>query len=362
MEKSPKISVIIPVYNCEKYVGEAIESVLNQAYKNIHIVLVDDGSLDSSPEICDRYVARYDCVHVIHQKNAGVSSARNAGIEYVLANSADTDYIAFLDADDKWYPDFLNVEQDPILAQGAELLGFQSCNCNNAITRRNRPGKLEEGEFQGGAINVWKHSSQHFASMLYAKSLICKYDIRFDDRLKYSEDVIFRMQCIYLAESMSLINRLMYLYRHSATSAVHSRKFGISYFEPIIDGWIASDMAMDEYKNEFRSALWEGRAMAAVCIVDMAEEHYRHFGTKHELDRLFQRKPEYLDLITGHFACNRPDSGLRWQEMNAHPVKFRVKCYIRGVALAVTQKAYRVLMKIPVLASYIEKKRYPISL
>jgi hypothetical protein len=180
--------------------------------------------------------------------------------------------------------------------------------------------------------------------------------------VKYSEDVIFRMQCIYLAEDMLLNNRLMYLYRHSATSAVHGRKYGISYYEPIVDAWIASDQMMNDYQNERRAALWEGRAMAAVCLVDMVEEHYQHFGSKNELEQLFQRKPEYLELITGAFACNHPGSGLRWQAINTHPVKFRVKCCVRGIARSVARGAYLSLMKIPLIAAYLDKIRYPIDL
>lgn len=362
MQGSPKISVIIPVYNCDKYVEEAVESVINQAYHNIHVVLVNDGSTDSSPEICDRYASQNERVHAIHQQNGGVSKARNTGIDYVLEHFTDTDYIAFLDADDKWCADFLSVDIITILKRGIDLLGFQSCNANNTLTRSTHPKSLVEGLYPGDHTNVWLHSSHHFASMLYAADLLRSYHLRFKEQLKSSEDVIFRMQCIYLAKNMQLVNRPLYLYRHSASSAVHTRKYGIPYFTPIIDSWIDSDNSMASFESETRAPLWEGRAMAAVCIVDMVEEHYQRFGNKRSLEQLFRERPEYMDLLNSPFAHNRPDSGLRWQKMQAHPIRFRLQCYARGIISSTVRTLYLLLMRIPLIATLLDKKRYPIAL
>lgn len=93
-----QMSVIIPVYNCEKYVEQAVASVLSQPLKNINIVIIDDGSTDSSPKICDDLALNHERVTVIHTENGGVSKARNIGIDYVLSK-ADSDYIGFLDSD-----------------------------------------------------------------------------------------------------------------------------------------------------------------------------------------------------------------------------------------------------------------------
>ena len=81
------IYVVIPVYNCEKYLETAVRSVLSQPYRGIHIILVDDGSTDSSPQICDR-LSLIENIHVIHQSNRGVAAARNTGIDYVLGENA----------------------------------------------------------------------------------------------------------------------------------------------------------------------------------------------------------------------------------------------------------------------------------
>ena len=92
-----KFSVIVPIYNVEKYLGECIESLINQTFKNIEIILIDDGSPDNSPKICDEYAEKDNRIKVIHKENGGVTSARKVG-----ANAATGDYIVCVDADGDW--------------------------------------------------------------------------------------------------------------------------------------------------------------------------------------------------------------------------------------------------------------------
>lgn len=92
-----KVSVIIPIYKVEKYINQCIDSVLNQTYKNIEVILVDDGSPDNCPDICDNYAKEDNRVKVIHKENGGLSSARNAGIQ-----EATGEYAIFIDSDDYW--------------------------------------------------------------------------------------------------------------------------------------------------------------------------------------------------------------------------------------------------------------------
>lgn len=90
-----KISIIIPVYNVEKYISKCLDSIVNQTYRNIEVIVVNDGSTDKSGLICDEYAKRYNSIRVFHKKNGGVSSARNLGIDY-----SSGEYIAFVDPDD----------------------------------------------------------------------------------------------------------------------------------------------------------------------------------------------------------------------------------------------------------------------
>ncbi|MCR5417976.1 MAG: glycosyltransferase [Lachnospiraceae bacterium] len=100
----PLISVIIPIYQVEAYLRRAVDSVLNQTYRNLDIILVDDGSPDRCPKICDEYASKEARVRVIHKENGGLSDARNAGLDV-----AGGDYIAFLDSDDYYAPDFIEI-------------------------------------------------------------------------------------------------------------------------------------------------------------------------------------------------------------------------------------------------------------
>ena len=103
-----KIFVVVPVYKVEPYLERCIDSILNQTYQNYELVLVDDGSPDNCGAICDRYAAEHENITVIHQKNGGISAARNAGIDYAFqhGNSAQ-DWINFLDSDDFVHPKYL---------------------------------------------------------------------------------------------------------------------------------------------------------------------------------------------------------------------------------------------------------------
>ena len=104
----PEISVIVPVYKVEKFIHRCIDSILCQSFRNFELILVDDGSPDDCGVICDRYAAEDNRIHVIHQKNGGLSAARNTGIDYVMNNSS-SHWLAFVDSDDWVHPDFLQV-------------------------------------------------------------------------------------------------------------------------------------------------------------------------------------------------------------------------------------------------------------
>lgn len=106
----PLVSVIIPVYRTEEYLAECVESVLGQTYRNLEIILVDDGSPDNAPAMCDEYARRDDRIRVVHKRNGGLSDARNAGKAIATGQ-----YLSFLDSDDIWAPE--TVEHMLMLAQ-----------------------------------------------------------------------------------------------------------------------------------------------------------------------------------------------------------------------------------------------------
>lgn len=101
---NPLISVIVPIYNVEKYLARCVDSIVNQTYKNLEIILVDDGSPDRCPQMCDDYAEKDRRIKVVHKNNGGLSDARNAGMAVATG-----EYISFIDGDDYVSDDFLNV-------------------------------------------------------------------------------------------------------------------------------------------------------------------------------------------------------------------------------------------------------------
>ena len=120
--QDPLISVIIPVYNVAPYLREAVDSAINQTYRNLEIIMVDDGSTDGSGDICDEYASRDPRITVIHQKNCGSSSARNAGLD-----RATGEYIAFLDSDDAYDLSFIRTMIDVAFRENSDIVECLHC-------------------------------------------------------------------------------------------------------------------------------------------------------------------------------------------------------------------------------------------
>ena len=355
------IHVIIPVYNAKKYLREAVQSVLAQPCKDIEIILVNDGSTDGSADLCDELAAEESRISVIHQQNRGVSAARNAGIEKVLERGTDG-YIAFLDADDMWADDFLDENTYAHLCEGYDLVGFLSASCNSLVTRRTQISPMKDGIYKGGNKSVWITARQHFGAAFYRVVPLAQYRICFPVGIKDNEDWMFAMQFKYVADRLCLVNKLLYLYRNNRTSVTHKNVPAILKYVPMIHAYLSLDKSMQQYKDENRGVLSEGRAMAAVYIVDVFEEHYKQLGSKRALDKMMKENPEFEELITSPFAINRPDSGLRWQKMQAHPVRFRIRYNLKGIVFYPLQKVYRFLSGIAPIAKYLDRVRYPIEI
>lgn len=114
------ISIVVPVYNTEVYLRRCVDSILDQSFTDFELLLVDDGSTDGSSSICDEYAAKDSRVSVIHQCNAGVSAARNAGLAYAFSES-ETQYLTFIDSDDFVAPTYLYTLYQALLDNNADI-------------------------------------------------------------------------------------------------------------------------------------------------------------------------------------------------------------------------------------------------
>lgn len=202
---NPLISVIVPVYNVEAFLRPCADSLLNQSYKNLEILLVDDGSTDGSPSICDEYAAKDPRVRVIHKENGGLSSARNAGMD--AANGV---YIAFLDSDDGISPRFIEL----LLAADADVAqcGFSRFSTldTQARFRSCSPRDMAlqmHADASGACTVVW--------NKLYRRSVL--EGLRFPEG-KQHEDEFFTWRALWQANSCAVTDAALYYYRPRAGS------------------------------------------------------------------------------------------------------------------------------------------------
>lgn len=349
-----KIYVVIPVYNAEKYIAKTIQSVLTQNRSGTRIVLVDDGSSDNSRGICEEYAQKYNEIEYFYKENGGVSSARNAGIEYILAHNEDG-YIAFLDADDIWCDNAFTGWGG--IRQNADIVLWGMVAANEFLTRYSAPTVYEKEEIiDGGRGAIWKPQG-HFAAALYSTELLRKYGVRFDEKLKYSEDKIFRLQCVYLAEKVQLVNRVLYIYRQNSSSAMSKVKdfSAIDYYDSIIRGWVRSDAFLKSVKDNGEDAMNAGRALAGIYFLDMAVAHVKHGG---KLSSFFT----YLD--------NHPDKECFYQmrECDVSPKQFKEKNLLTNNKkvfalkyriLGCAEMLAKALVSIRCILNRFERRRYP---
>lgn len=219
---SPKISVIIPVYNTAGYLPECIESLLNQTRIPDEIILVDDGSTDNSAKICENYGENYSLIKIIHKKNGGLGFARNTGMQ-----AATGDYICFLDSDDRLEKDCLEMLEDysengkyDIVRGG--LVRFTDegeyfpCREYVGITKfMGREGNLNCLRRMLGSLPN-KHDSIEMGvtSALYRKKIIDEHELSFpSERELISEDLAFNIDYYQYATSTILIPYIGYQYR-----------------------------------------------------------------------------------------------------------------------------------------------------
>lgn len=225
-----KISVIIPVYNAENYVGRCIESVQAQTYNDWQMILVDDGSKDKSLEICQRYAGTDRRIHVIHQENSGPGVARNAGIA-----EASGKYVVFIDSDDYIEKDYLqllsehdeevvfinvrDVDEDGCVLKEDYMISNKHLS-KDSIVRRQMTGRIDWGGVRKALkINVLRQNN-----------------IKYTEH-KIGEEALYSFQVLWYAKTIAFIDKPLYNYVQRGDSQSHLK---------VDDPWGGVAMAMKE--------------------------------------------------------------------------------------------------------------------
>jgi glycosyltransferase involved in cell wall biosynthesis len=220
---NPVISIVIPVYNAEQYLPRCIDSVLAQIYKNYECILVDDGSTDSSPQICDEYAHKDNRIRVIHKKNGGLGPARNTGID----NSCGS-YLFFLDSDDFISEDTLKMLYSSM--GKADICAGNMCAFAGNFSPAKNQGKidLKTHTKQKALKNIFLLRPPFaFAwGKLYKKELF--NDVRYSDCLYEDVDIIYKL--IDRCAEIRCINKICYFYNIGNAASITASRYGAAHF------------------------------------------------------------------------------------------------------------------------------------
>lgn len=213
------ISIIIPVHNVEQYLRQCIDSVINQTYKNLEIILVNDGSTDNSGKICDEYAAKDNRIEVIHKQNGGVSSARNVGLDVATG-----DYIGFVDSDDYIEQDMyeylfsINKKNNTSLA----VCNFYIVKDENILTS---PTIVKHSVLSAEEMLECSFKQLFSWNKLIARKLF--ENLRFPEDVGYGEDMAVCMNLFIRAEKISYGKKTKYFYIQRKNSAVHTQQWDV---------------------------------------------------------------------------------------------------------------------------------------
>lgn len=217
MKSMPLISFIVPCYNVESYINTCVDSIVNQNFLNIEVVLVDDGSSDNTGAICDEYAEKDNRIHVIHQDNLGVSQARNSGLEVAKGK-----WIWFADSDDYIKEDSLKILSDTIASCECDLIfhGLIEVFDNKKIENTHR-----EDFISTKSIFLDNNHCFQNGMLLFRHNIIEKYHLRFSNDLKYAEDMEFQYKYLLHSKRPIRISESLYFYRHREGSAMNNSNY-----------------------------------------------------------------------------------------------------------------------------------------
>lgn len=309
-------SIIVPVYNSEKYIGDCVKSIRNQSFEEWELILVDDGSTDHSPEICDEFAAKDNRIRVIHQENAGVSAARNAGIE-----KAGGDFLLFCDADDWLEEDALEFFQNAQRVDDADIVFADLYAVSGSKKRYNKvfgkefdlPGSRIAGKLQRACIayscNPFPTKKPHISGLgsvgnkIIRTELVKANGILFDSyTFGVYEDNLFAIACLGRARQIAYVSKPVYNYRQVESSSIHRFRAESLEITRRICERVKALIEKSEDRESYEKALW-------VLVIRRLSEELRVYyfnpdnptgvsGSRKELHRMLRSEP-YASAIKG---------------------------------------------------------------
>lgn len=284
-----KISVIVPIYNSEDYIDRCVRSIVEQSYKNIEIILVDDGSTDNSSMMCDEWAKNDKRVKVIHKENGGVSSARNEGLKI-----AKGDYISFVDSDD--YIDKKMIEK---MLNQMEKGNTDLVICNYEPNSNYNTNKLiSKNDFYNLILDKTLFRG-YLWNKLYKKEIISKNNLKLDSKIHICEDLLFNCEYALYCNDIRVINDKLYYYSDDSYSVLNkplNERFlsVVDAYEKLLDIYSKNGYSQEELKVCYLKA-----------IVDII---YRNklVKNKYDLSQLKERKKQlYKEINKKSFSFKK---------------------------------------------------------
>lgn len=297
-ESMPKVSIVVPVYNVECFLGKTLDALCNQTLLGIEIILVDDGSQDRSGEICDQYALRDSRIHVLHEKNGGVSRARNIGIANASGN-----YIGFCDADDEPHLDLYETLYDLCQRNNADLASVKSrviyedgsvhpYSSNKGLMRWESREEMVKAYLQGETgFGIYKFMLR--ADL--ARKICFDTDLKINEDKKYVFDAVMACKCFVHQDEV----KYDYYRRQNSSSC---SKFSAKYFDALKVAQYVLDRVQQEYPalgdyaraDQINISLW-------ILKIMVLEDGKKAFPTEWKQEVAFLRQVEnrlcktYLD-------------------------------------------------------------------
>lgn len=225
------ISVIIPVYNTEKYLAACVNSVLRQENVSLEIILVDDGSTDSSSSICDNYAKIHDNINVVHIKNSGPATAKNVGLKL-----AKGDYVSFTDSDDELEPTMFHEMISAGKKYNSEIVccNFKEADAHGVISHTNCSGNIYVFDKVEALRHILSKDLIYTGSVtkIFKRELLTQNNISHNDGLKTDEDFIMNIKAFARCNHCVVVDKCFYIINYRENSLSHS------YFKENINKYI----------------------------------------------------------------------------------------------------------------------------
>lgn len=216
MKDNTYISIIIPIYNAERYLKDCLDSVIMQKYDNLEVILINDGSTDNSEKICREYVNKDKRIKLINQENKGVSAARNKGI-----STSAGEIILFIDADDLLADDAIQTIIDNIKDNDLLCYGYKEIYKNNDYNIILKSNIINNKELFFENVYLTKEIGGYLWNKCFRAEILKKNKVLFDTKLHYCEDLVFVTEYLKYCKKVKYINKVLYMYR--------MRKSSVSY-------------------------------------------------------------------------------------------------------------------------------------